>query len=265
MNPSGGGILEARPYSSLASSYGRVMAHVDYSGWWKHLWRLGKKYGGIHPTRILELGSGHCPFPVLEDFPTDVFSVHTDLSYPMLTRCQAGPQGLPLRVASSMSAIPFRCEFDWVIMIYDSLNYQLEESGIALTFREALRVLRPGGILLFDVTTASNSVRHFSDTLDYEDMGDCVVIRASTFEPENSLQINDFTLFVKEPDGRYQGLRELHRQRIYSAELLSCLASQAGFEIAAVLANFSHRPGSDKHERLHFVLRKPNSLSLGSP
>ncbi len=264
MEPSGGGLHPVRPYAALAPVYGRVMAHVDYAGWWNHLWRLGRKYGGGNPGRILELGAGACPFVGLENFPRDAFSVHTDVNPGMLAQCQPGDAPPPLRTACSMDALPFRGGFDWVLLVYDALNYQLEEAGVERTFREALSVLRPGGIFLFDVTTAANSLKHFDDTLDYEDMGDCVVLRASSYDPEAAVQTNEFTLFVREPDGRYRGLRETHRQKVYPAETLRTLAVNTGFEVKAVLADFSHRPGSDRHERLHFVLQKPRTLS-GTP
>ena len=243
-------------YRSLAPLYDAVMAHVDYPGWAAHLkglWR-GAQGGRAHPKRVLELAAGTCRFASPPLFP-DAFTVYTDLSPEMLRESSAD---VP-RVACDARALPFKSEnaFDLILMVYDSLNYLTRPEEVATVLQEAKRLLRPGGVFLFDVTTSTCSRRHFSDTLDYQEFDRDAVVRASRYDAETQTQLNLFTFFTVGPDGRYDRREEVHRQRVYSASALKKLAREAGFSLRGCLADFTLNPGSDRDERLHFVLQKP--------
>ena len=261
---------QSQPYRSLAPLYDAVMAHVDYVGWAAHLRGLyrGAQGGRTAPARVLELAAGTCRFASPPLFPK-AFTVYTDLNPEML---REGPAGIP-KVACDARALPFKTvddevkgaaatsggagAFDLVLMVYDSLNYLTRPEEVLTALAEAKRLLSPGGVFLFDVTTTTCSRRHFSDTLDYQELDGAAVVRASRFDAETATQLNLFTFFTIGPDGRYDRRDEVHRQRVYPAAHLKKLVRESGFTLRGCLADFTLKPGSDRDERLHFVLQKP--------
>lgn len=245
------------PYGALAPHYDGVMEHVDYAGWAAHLrglWRGAQGAGRKGPARVLELAAGTCRFASPPLFPS-AFTVYTDLSPAMLRQA---PAGIP-RVACDARSLPFKADgaFDLILMVYDSLNYLTEPGEVLAALGEARRLLRSGGVFLFDVTTSTCSRRHFADTLDFQEIGGSAVVRASRYDAETETQLNLFTFFTLGPDGRYDRREEVHRQRVYPAARLKKMARDAGFSLRGCLADFTLNPGSDRDERLHFVLQKP--------
>jgi SAM-dependent methyltransferase len=249
-------------YGPLARHYDAVMEHVDYPGWAAHfrgLWR-GAQGNRKPPGRLLELAAGTCRFASPPLFP-GAFAVHTDLSLDMLRHAAPGT----LRVVCDARALPFKDadpkrkagSFDLVLMAYDSLNYLMRPEEVVKALEEAKRLLRPGGVFLFDVTTQACSRRHFADTLDFQELPGCSVVRASRYDAETRTQLNLFTFFEAGPDGRYDRREEVHRQRVYPAADLKKMVREAGFSLRACLGDFTLKPGSDRDERLHFVLQKP--------
>ncbi len=282
--PDAAASILSQPYGALAVHYDTVMAHVDYPGWSAHLrglWRTvrGRTGKAATPRRILELAAGTCRLAEHPLFP-DVFTVHTDLSPQMLGTARPlrgmgngtvngtlngkvkGKGKLPLRAACDALALPFpdgtpQAGFDLVLMVYDSLNYLTRPDEVRRAFEEALRVLTPGGVFLVDVTTVTCSRRHFADALDFQETEAGAVVRASRYDAASRTQLNLFTFFTIGEDGRYDRTEEVHRQRVWPAAFLKKTAREAGFVVRACLADFTLKPGSDRDERLHFILQKP--------
>ena len=240
------------PYTTLAAHYDAVMAHVDYPDWAQHYRRLWRLVRNRPPRRVLELAAGtgrlaaHGPF-------RNAFTVHTDLAPEMLRLAH-----VPHRAACDARVLPFAAaRFDAVLMAYDSLNYLTRPGDLESCFAEVRRVLEPGGLFLFDVTTAACSRRWFADTVDVMDTPAGTAIRHSRYDAETRTQLNLFTFFTEGPDGRFDRAEEVHRQRIWPAAFLKKTARAAGFTVHACLAEFTLEPGGDRADRLHFVLQKP--------
>ena len=241
-------------YRTIAPYYDWIMAHVDYDAWGRYLTRLWRK-GGLDPRSVLELAAGTCPFSRRDVFPPAAQVVYTDLSPFMLSR--APILSPDTRVAANALALPFKGPFDLCLMIYDAFNYLMEEKDALRCLREAHRVLRPGGLFLFDVTTAANSKRHFDQAVDFGEMEGCTYFRESHFDREARVQGNDFVFFVDAGQGLFRKVKESHQQRIYAVGTLKAMAREAGFEVEGVYEGFTFRPAREASERIHFMLRRP--------
>ncbi len=248
------------PYRSIAPFYDRIMSHVDYPAWARHVRALWRKYGNsTPPRRVLELAAGTCRFAAMPIFPK-AFAVYSDLSPEMLrvapgvgTRHAVSPH----RVACDARTPALRGPFDLVFMLYDSLNYLLRPADVLRALRAVRKILRPGGLFIFDVTTDGCSRRHFADTCDVEELEGGAYIRRSRYDAGIRLQLNFFAFFLTRSGGNSLRHEETHQQRIYPAARLRTFAQRSGFKVLAVLAGFSFRPGTDRNERLHFVLQRP--------
>lgn len=241
-------------YRAIAPYYDWIMAHVDYDAWGRYLARLWKK-GGLEPRLVLELGAGTCPFARRDVFPPGSKAVYSDLSPFMLSRAPAiSPD---LRVAANALALPFKGPFDLCLMIYDAFNYLMEEADAERCLREAFRVLRPGGLFIFDVTTEANSRRHFDQAVDFGEMEGCTYFRESHYDEEARVQGNDFVFFVERERGLFRKIKESHQQRIYALDRIGALSRRAGFQVEGAYEGFTFRAARESSERVHFMLRRP--------
>jgi ubiquinone/menaquinone biosynthesis C-methylase UbiE len=241
-------------YRTIAPYYDWIMAHVDYDTWGRYLSRLWKKHGN-RAASILELGAGTCPFARRDVYPAGSRVLYSDLSPFMLSQ---GPALSPsCRVAANALALPFKNRFDLCLMVYDAINYLMLEEDVARCFTETLRVLEPGGLFIFDVTTEANSRKHFDQAVDYGELEGCTYFRESRFDREAKMQGNDFIFFVENGDGSWRKIKESHQQRIYRLERLKALAKKAGYRVEGLYEGFTFREGKEGSERVHIVLRKP--------
>ncbi len=240
-------------YRIIAPYYDWIMAHVDYDAWGRHLAKLWRKYGS-EPTSILELGAGTCPFARREVYPSTAKVVYTDLSPFMLT--QAHDIHSIQRVAANALALPFRSRFQLCVMIYDAINYLIEDQDLRTTLNQVHQVLEKRGLFIFDITTAENSRRHFHQAIDFGELEGCTYFRESSFDKETRIQNNDFIFFVEGEKDCWGKVKESHQQRIFEIEHIKALAEESDFVVEAVLEGFTFRTGKETSERVHFVLRK---------
>lgn len=240
-----------RPYQALAKRYDAVMEHVDHAAWAALVERVWRRHGA-RPERILETGAGTCRLaPHLLRAGRGV--VASDLSPEMLAE---GRGRVERRVAADFRRLPFRGgSFDAVLCLYDAVNYCLTLPDLRAFFSEAARVLSPGGTLVADVTTATNSRRHFMDATSHEELDGVHVVRRSWYEPVARIQNNDFHFFEPDGQGLYRLRREEHRQRIWALVEFDQASAKAGFAREGAWDD-DLEEASAKSDRIHLVFRK---------
>lgn len=168
-------------------------------------------------------------------------------------------------MAANALALPFKGPFDLCLMVYDAFNYLMTEADAIRCLSEARRVLSPGGLFIFDVTTEANSRRHFEDMLDFGELEGCTYVRESRYDREAAMQRNDFTFFVEREPGRFAKVKESHQQRIYRLARIKAMARKAGFAVEGCFDGFTFRPGREESERVHVVLRRKPEGPDGGP
>jgi len=240
-----------RPYQALAERYDAVMEHVDHAGGARLVERIWRRHGA-DPLRILETGAGTCRLaPHLAKGKRRILA--SDLSPEMLVQ---GAGRIGWRAAADFRRLPFRAgSFDACLCLYDAINYCLVLPDLRAFFSEASRVLAADGILVADVTTATNSRRHFLDATSHEELDGVHVVRHSWYEPAGRIQFNGFHFFEPTREGTYRLRREEHRQRIWSLSEYDQAADRAGFSRVGAWDD-DLEESTSRSERIHLVFRK---------
>ena len=133
---------------SFAEVYDRYLVPMDFAphGRW-----LAERVAALAPRRVLETaaGTGIVTRELAHILPRDVSITATDLNQPMIALAQSNfaDDRIVWRQADALD-LPFAaCKFDVVVCQFGVMFFPDKIKG----FREAFRVLRPGGGFLFNV------------------------------------------------------------------------------------------------------------------
>lgn len=238
-----------------------MMAHVDYPRWAQltvdllaehGLWRCSQL-----PPRLLECGCGTGTLALLVaryGVTVEAF----DKSPEMIAQAAAKVVGLPgaptFRVGSFEQ---FQSEgfYDAALCLYDSINYILEPNQFIAFLRRLREVLRPGGLLLFDVCTELNSILHFDKRREVESGPGYRYARTMRYRKRNRIQENVILLSFDGPPP--MTLAERHLQRIYPLDDVRRFIAAAGFMLVEETDGYERRRPGAGTLRVHFLVRKP--------
>ncbi len=239
-------------YSALAPIYDRVMSHVEYGEWVELIRRIIERYARRPTSAVFEIGGGTGVLG--ERLRARGFDyVGSDLSYAM---CREASGRIPRCVCADGRMLPVKGCFDFVLFLYDGINYLGSRADYDALFSEVHRVLAPQGLFLFDITTEANSRRYFSDFYDCEDFGESAYIRHSYYDEDAGLQHNDFAVFHRQ-DGTdlFKRFDEHHVQRVLPSTTIQAWIPRDLFEIVGIWDGYGFRRGSRSSDRIHFLLR----------
>lgn len=242
------------PYCGLAPYYDRVMEHVDYERWQQLILAIHKRFP-LPNRRVLESGGGTGRLAELfegSDFTWYCSDRCFDMALQARRRLKA-----PVWVQNGCHP-SVRKGFGLAVFLYDGINYLLKREDFVACISAMMSVLKTGGYFLFDVTTETNSLRHFVDYKCSEDVAGCHLVRHSTYNKKTRIQMNRFDFFERRPSGLHKIATEKHEQNVYSLDTIQSMIADAGpgIELAGMWDGFGFRPATGNSERVHFFLRK---------
>lgn len=242
-------------YTALAPVYDKVMHHVRYERWVALVKRVARRYASGAQPEILEIGGG--TGVLARKLRHEGFALVLSDRSPAM--CRQAREKLGPVVCADGRALPISHQFDMAVFLYDGINYLCTRQDYAALFTEVHRVLRPDGLFLFDITTEANSIRHFSDILDFEEVGDYTYVRHSYYRPREAMQHNDFVIFRRrngEERGVYERFDERHRQKLFAPGEIREMIPPHLFSVEGIWDGYSFHPWHPSSERIHFLLRK---------
>ena len=183
--------------------------------------------GRIGARRILELACGTGSLLARLRGPGRSV-VGLDLSMEMLLEAKKKGGGSGL-INASMTALPFRRSFDLVLCLYDSMNYLLEDEGLAGAFREARSLLDEEGVFLFDLNNrlAFEEVWDGGDPYRAAGRRGMVQIRSRY---DSQRRIGEAEVEVEVEEGETSVVyHSIHCQRFYEASAVAAYLREAGF------------------------------------
>ena len=251
--PDSGATPQGPPYEGLAAIYDFVMRHVDYVSWASYVDTLLRKFGNGPETLVdLACGTGNATL----EFSKLGYEVSgVDASAAMVAVAQG-------KAASIESEVPFSTgdlrslegfgPFDAATCLYDSFNYLMTTEDVGAALESVAGLLKPEGVFVFDICTERNSLDHFRDVRDAEEGPGFVYTRHSYYDADRRIQYNSFDIGYED-----RRVCETHEQRIYEFDEMTDMIAASPLEILGAFDGFCMHPGSDRSDRVHFVLRLP--------
>lgn len=251
--------MSAEPYSALAAGYDVVMAHVDYDAWAAYLFNLLRRYGD-DVQRVVELGGGTGTLARrLQPLGTYDY-VLSDGAPAMLARARekVDRDDAPIRCVQadftevSRAALDLDGPADAVLLVYDGLNYLLDEADVQTLFQNVHQLLRPGAVAIIDQSTPANSQAHHDEFVDEGAAEAFSYVRENHYDPETRRHETVFEITV---NGEHK--TERHVQRAYTRHEVRSLLRSSPLSIEAAYDGLTMDPADDDSYRVHWVLRRP--------
>ncbi|MHC1786736.1 MAG: class I SAM-dependent methyltransferase [Christensenellales bacterium] len=245
-------------YQDFARVYDSLMADVDYRGWAEHYLRLLQLAGIADGARVTECACGTGNLTVFLARHYQVTGL--DLSQEMLSiaagKLRAQGLALPL-IRQDMQHLQVHRPQDAVLCTCDGVNYLTGDQGLARFFDAAYRALRPGGALVFDVSSLYKLSRVLGDRTLCATEGPHHYIWYNCWQERESILAMQLHFYIRAADGSFDYFCEDQRQRAFSQEELLLALQTAGFQGIRVFGGLSLRAPDEKDERLHLLALRP--------
>lgn len=216
-------------YSRLADLFEYLNEDCDYDSWSQYLYERLCAFGVTGGTGV-DAGCGSGAFT--RRFAARGFSMTGfDASEAMLSKAEQlsrGMQRRPLYFQADVRACRLPRRADFALCVNDCLNY-LPPQDLPAAFSHLAGCLRAGGVLLADVSSPQKLREEIGNNTFCEDRDELAYLWFNRLEGERVEM--DFTLFVREADGRFSRADEHHTQYIHEAAALRAAAEEAGFSV----------------------------------
>lgn len=249
------------PYSKLAEIYDSVMQDVDYETWTDYIDEIIL----IHNPEsldVLELACGTGTMALsLEELNCYEITA-TDASPHMISKAREKAERIYSEVdflTMNFLDLKFSKTFDVVFMVFDSINYLHTENEILELHRQVKKILKPGGIFIYDFTTPRNSrsaIRFLNNEFKQVNKN-YKYYRTSSYNAKDRIHTNAFTIKELNPDTQVviNQFREQHHQRIYTLKEIEMIIKKTDFTILQTYDGFGLKPAHSKSLRITMVLQ----------
>jgi hypothetical protein len=157
-----------------------------------------------------------------------------------------------------------------VTCLFDALNYLLDEHDLGETFDRVREALRPGGLFIFDMNTASGLERRWAPQTSVRSVRrSAIELNAYEVDVARCLYTVRTTTYVREATGaEFQRYEEVHRERAYPVTVIRALLERAGLVVEAAYSLYDRfqgpaglQPFSEAAGRMMLVARRSTAAS----
>ncbi len=240
-------------YTGLAKVYDALMQDVPYEEWAQYLQGFLQRHG-LTCAAIADCACGTGEISVrLAEFGHRVTGI--DRSEAMLFEAgeKARQKGLTIPfVQQDMKNFRLHRRMDAIVCACDGVNYLLSGTEVRSFFSCAHAALKPGGLLLFDVSSRYKLAHVLGGNTFGEAEEGCAYLWKNSYDSASRLCEMLLTGFIKK-GALYERFDERHIQRGHSVKELSAWLEGAGFtDIQAYEAFTLDTPGKEC-ERIQFA------------
>jgi SAM-dependent methyltransferase len=197
------------------------------------------------------IGTGNIALRLQNDF----YILGFDKSFDMLKIAKNKLYTKKLWVFDMQKPLNLKIKTDAVICVYDSVNYIDTEEGFKIFVKNAFDSLKKGGVFIFDAITEQKIKLLFKNNVfTYNDRNFHFIwynryINRHVF-------INTLLFFVKQKNGLYEKIQEIHKRRIFELDFMKNALKEAGFETVGIYDCYKNKKMDAESQRLVFVAKK---------
>ena len=239
-------------YQAFAELYDELMDDVDYESWADYYTRLLSIYG-VRNGKVCECacGTGGLTIPL---YRRGFQMTGVDISREMLWEAaqKSRKQGIAMPfVQQDMRALNLHRPMDAVLATCDGVNYLLTEEDLLSFFRAAHRAIKPGGALVFDVSTPYKLQHVLCSGLMAEDRENITYMWQNSWNEKQRTVSLDLVFFVREKENQYRRIEEHQKQRAWDEKTLKENLWHAGFRAVSIYGDFTLNSSTDGNQRWH--------------
>lgn len=246
-------------YTSFARVYDKLMDTVDYAAWAEHYQQLMNACHVPAKGRCVECacGTGNLTLP-LRKMGYQMTGV--DLSEEMLAaameKARAAGMAIPF-IRQDMRALTVPRRVDCVLATCDGVNYLTTPEDAQAFFAAAFAALKPGGALIFDVSTPEKLSQTLGNNTLYSDDDAVSYIWRNKWDDKNARVTLSLSLFALRGDGAYDRIEECQTQRAHTRKELRAWMTQAGFADISFYGRLRMTRPRKGDDRWHVTAWKP--------
>ncbi len=245
-------------YTDFAGIYDLLMQDVDYDAWSVHLLRLLASRGIGKGASCAECACGTGSLTIRLSL-AGLKMTGVDLSGEMLAAAmkKAGDAGCRIPfIRRNMTELELPRRVHAVLCTCDGVNY-LNKADALRFFEHAHACLRPGGVLLFDVSTPHKLRNVLGDrTLTRREDDFCYIWENRWNGVSGTVRMH-VTAFVRAAGGAYGRVEESQTQYAHDRNFLKKQLLQAGFTDIAFYGGMRETPARSDDDRWHIIASKP--------
>lgn len=241
-------------YQAFAELYDELMDDVDYESWADYYTRLLSIYG-IRNGKICECacGTGGLTIPLhRRGFQMTGVDISREMLWEAAQKSRKLGIAMPF-VQQDMKALNLHRPMDAVLATCDGVNYLLTEEDLLSFFRAAHRAIKPGGALIFDVSTPYKLKNILCGGLMAEDRENITYMWQNSWNERQKTVSLDLVFFVREKDNQYRRIEEHQKQRAWDEKTLKENLWHAGFRAVSIYGDFTLNSSTDGKDRKSVV------------
>ncbi len=239
-------------YGNFAGLYDPLMKDVDYDRWAEYIasflpegsLRIADCACGTGEITLRLAKRGHILTGV--DISEDMLRVASE-------KARKAALKIPF-VCQNMAKLAMHRPQDVIVCACDGVNYLDSIEEAEEFFTAAYAALKPGGLLLFDVSSKYKLEKVLDCNTFAEDDGERAYIWKNCYDPESRLISMELSFYEKQGD-MYRRFEEKHIQRAHEQDELIGAMERAGFDAHACGFLTKEQPGDDDL-RIQFIGRK---------
>ena len=240
-------------YEALAGGYDDLTSDVAYGRRADYLERLFQK-SRLPVRTVLDLACGTGSMTaVLTERGYELIGV--DESPDMLAVAREKAAGLkgepPVFLNQSMPKLDLYGTVEAAVCCLDSLNYLTSPREVQRTFERLALFIAPGGILIFDINSASY-LRDLNGQVFLDETDDVYCVWRAEFEKRNRVCTYWMDIFTRREDGVWNRSVEEHRQRAYEVDELRSWLLEAGFTHIRTYGDCRMSAPKEGEQRIYF-------------